>query len=494
MVILKSNIPIWILGVLFLAGCSRQQAKFETPLEAASRLLAENDVAGAIEKCEAELAKHLDNPKAWKLLIEAYRQQGRSDEMLTACNRAIELRTGKGIGPHIGDEEYLFIYQCRQDYYLALAEKAGHNTDEYWDYNDLVLRDAEKMKELHPEKTVALAKSPTVRKARLVTEAPIPSYESDENGAVDKLDEFKFETDAGESLAGEDDASDKESEGDSSEEQPDVLKETAPEYADRLAREAEEIRAKELEEELSEPTLPPHLEPTAEPEPPVPMPITRFSLPTRDDGSIVLPNFRGNVATGIRAPSERTERTDDASGSDDEYGPTNRFYLQNQFGSIQQGVRTGIGSSRSATQSSSVSSRFQFQSGLLPQDARNSFGPRLGPRSEEQRNDYDTALQRERRSEARSGPAPNTPVLTTALPGTTMLYGVPSGAQPRGNRVGLVQNQATLSTALPPSLPNGRSPTDSDRFGKVSDPSFTPFGKRPTPSATPTLPPVRTSN
>ena len=471
MVARKSNPLILILGGAILFGCGKKAEVFETPLAEARDLLSARDFAGAESKCKELLAKDPKDLNSMLLLVEIFEKQGKIEQAVETCSDAIR----------IAPQDWR-AFQERSDLQLLLADKALTET-ERWQLQDLAVADMNVVAELNPDAAAAYSKVAT--DSPKILERPVAKYEEPDE-PYEVIDSFKKQQKSGEDLA----AQKKQGEGDPDEaseesEEPPSNVETASDYAARISREAEKIREKELAEELQDPVLPLHLDPIAEPLPQLPeAPVTRFGLPTRDDGSLLLPNLRGSVATGIRPSSEISEERAD---EEENTGPRNRFFLQNQFGSNQQGIRTGIGRSKSTTRPTNAnrSASTQWQSGFLPPGARGTFGPRLGVRPEGAGDDRSTDSPRDGVNPPQSTVA--SPILTTALPGTAIEYGIPTQSPRTGN--------ATLSNARNAgSTGTGRNPSSPSRFGTLSDPNFTPFGKRPSTSSTPRLPPVRTSN
>ena len=465
-----SHFVLWPLLALILAGCGGAKERFETPVDKAKQLVFQKDLDGALKQCEEILANDPRELEAILILEEIHRKRGNDDLAIEACTRAIEVAPAD---PR--------AYQKRSDLYLAAAD-AVSDEEEKWRLRELAFSDLEAMKgKRDPDARAALAQIP--HDPPKVLNRPIPEADLPDE-PYKELDAFPESIDE---LAGNKSSEDKagnRDEEDDDDQDDSTFVETAQEYAERLAREAKEIREKELGGLLEEPVLPPHSDPEPEPivqEPITPRPpIAKLGLPVRDDGSLIVPEFRGNVTTGIRPMAPEMDVPDQELSA-----PTNRFYLQNQFGVMQQGVRTGIGSSPTRTRP--TSQIWQLQSGLLPPDARNSFGPRIRQQTQGDMESDGSNLAKDatRPGAPRTTPglAPNTPILTTALPGTTMLYGTnPNNKTPR-------YTTAREFPGTPRST--GRDPRG---FGDITDPTFTPFGKRPTAPTTPTLPPLGTSS
>ena len=465
---MRHSQPVLLILLLALAGCGGTKERIETPVDKAKQFVFQKDLDGALKQCEDILADDPRDLEAILVLEEVHRKRGHDDLAIEACTRAIEVAPAD---PR--------AYQKRSDLFLSAAD-AVNDEDEKWRLRELAFADLQAMKERDPDARAALAHIP--RDPPKVLNRPIPKADLPKE-PYKELDAFPKSIDE---LAGNKAAEDKAANRDAEKEDvrdDSTFVETAQEYAERLAREAKEIREKELGGLFQEPVLPPHSEPepiVEEPITPRP-PIAKLGLPVRDDGSLILPEFRGNVTTGIRPMAPEMDAPYQELSA-----PNNRFYLQNQFGVMQQGVRTGIGSSTTRTRP--TSQIWQLQSGLLPPDARNSFGPRIRQHTEgdaggEGSNFAKDPTRPNPPPTTAPGLAPNTPILTTALPGTTMLYGT--------NPNNKTQRYTTAREF--PVTPT--SPVrDARRFGNITDPTFTPFGKRPTAPTTPTLPPLGTSS
>jgi len=240
-------------------------------------------------------------------------------------------------------------------------------------------------------------------------------------------------------------------------------------------------------------TLPPHqlLDPEKTPLPDTLPPVTRFDrqafmpppVPTFDPSS---PPFvpqatsgRNPMGSSIDAMNPRPATTGITSPAAEtfdleENGPRNRFFLQNQYGSTSPGFgglpagqmpTTGIRSSASPSLNNGggpllSNTELQYRpAGFLPPDARGSFGPRIGPTASLPKSTEESPSTPPRRT-----PLNGSPILTMAIPGTTLIYGAGADSP-------LQRNQ------LAPAL---------------SDPNYTPFVRRPTiiKPALPDLPPL----
>jgi len=453
-------VSILVCGVFF--GCG-QRTTAPNPIEDVKLLLFQGKHDEAIAKCD-ELIRIDDRD------FQAFIVRGQVHEKLDDLQSALADYSSAIEAAPRNPEAYSF----RCDVYMELAERTTDDDDEAFRLQTLASADYQSVKNLDPEAQTAFKNE--YRRPNPILDQPIPQAPDEyakknvvEEDLFAKDDKEDKQTDNPFAMKGDKptpDTADENAEDEGAEKD----KVNAADFAVGQAQDAADIREKELgdgsEDEL---ILPPHEDPETATVPPLPeRPITRFSLPTDNEGRLVLPQRSRSITTGLSsAPGE----PDESAQGDEAVGPNNRFFLQNQaLGGTspyslglpnQQGVRTGIGSSQ-PTAGGGLGPRVGgLQIGFMPPEARSSFGPRLGMSLEQQQ-----STEQRQRPALPTQPENGTAILTTALPGTTMFFGGGRGAVPNTGNANLGQ--------LTPGgmLQNGMTRS-------ISDPSYTPFGARP---------------
>ena len=493
---------IFLISLLVL-GCGRGKPA-QTPLSEATRLVGKGDYPAAIAACDEVLAKKPNDYDALVLRGQANTRHEQVNEAIADLTKAIE------VAPDRPD-----AYRWRYRIYMELA-KVETDIQNKTILEQAAAADHKNLTRFDPNASMALKKSFTAPPSYL--NQPVPGSESEENdqfavqGGVPSIEdsvndrsqpkrewpsinEEKQQPEFGKL----DDGTRAPEQPNTQEPSPKAKDQPASDQvaADQLAADEEEIIRRELDEEVEEPTLPPH-------EADLPKrALTRFDrqafvAPPQGSGfgqsSSFVPQTRSRATTGISQPSSQNNAN---------ALPQSRFFLQNQVGSnFQQGNSgiaprpfrsTGISSTPTPFTSSapinngrstglissgrlspSTARNQGIPAGFLSPTAQASFGPRIGvaPFGPNANNNGSLGGAKsspagQSRDPSGGNPTPQNrpasgPILTTALPGTTVVYG---------------------------SLP-GRAQTSPQYAPALSDPDYTPFVPRQRGvQTTPDLPP-----
>lgn len=472
------RIPLFVvLGWLVLTvGCGK--ATRTSPIDEAKQLLFHRKFDEALAKCDDILSR---DPKNYEVIVlrgQVNHKANRIDEALADFSRAIDVAPRQ---PDAYDWRYrIFMDLANQE--TDIEAKAKLELQAAQDYLALKAHD--------PTAAITFKNDMSYWESR-APEEPVPDFVPEEL-RVDNLSLNDTES-LKDKAVQEDPLKQQLLDGDSKEDSElevelprgrdavDIVEENRTKEEQQQGDDEEQITELELKDGRLPPiVLPPHeVAPKPTPLDEVLPQITRF------DRQAFIPPFDPNAAPSLPpATSGRTTQnplagtqprpaTTGISSSPstenfgpDEYQPMNRFFLQNQFGggnvgfgglpappTRTTGIRSGAMPAASGSPLLPQAANQPRPAGFLPPGAQGNFGPRVGPMTASPQSTEESAPSTPQRT-----PATGTPILTMAIPGTTMIYG---------------------------SKPSGQ--TQQNRFApSLSDPNYTPFVPRP--KVTMTLP------